>query len=226
MSFAQTKSVIEQLSRSPKKIFEVPVTYKIALPGQTDSSWDRDFEAYNSYLNRTLLQTQATMSYAEKQVRTTICPNSVQPHAQLDTATMIGDKSKLEGTWRMMVHRSIRFTDSMNVHVERLFRSDTLPVDQSSDDAFAVFTDTHFKLYVKEAGKHKFSTISSKYSIENRRFLMLYKLFKSGAGISQIGIDTNGYLILNYPAVITNFLPNNYITHITVIQQFIFEKVL
>jgi len=67
--------------------------------------------------------------------------------------------------------------------------------------------------------------MSSKYKIENRRFIMLYKFAKSGAGVSQFGIDENGYLILNYPKVIENVKKGEYYSYYAIIGQYIFEKV-
>jgi hypothetical protein len=98
--------------------------------------------------------------------------------------------------------------------------------DKSNDEAFAVFTDNQFKLYVREAGKTGFKKeIATKYKVESNRFLMLYKFFKSGAGISQMGMDENGYLILNYPKVIENVKKGEYFSYYAIIEQFIFEKV-
>ena len=54
---------------------------------------------------------------------------------------------------------------------------------------------------------------------------MLYKLSKGGAGVSQMGIDENGYLILNYPRVIENVKKDEYYSYYAVIEQYIFEKV-
>jgi hypothetical protein len=47
----------------------------------------------------------------------------------------------------------------------------------------------------------------------------------AASGISQIGIDKDGYLIINYAAVIENKRMNDYITYIAVVNQFIFERV-
>jgi hypothetical protein len=155
-----------------------------------------------------------------------INPNSIIPHAQLDTNTIIKNKELLFGTWRMLKYRSIRFNDSVNIKDKKYYRiTDTLLNDKSDDEAFAVFTDNQFQLFVRELGKDKFKKIgSTKYSIENNRYLMLYKLFKAGSGVSQIGIDENGYLILNYPKVIENVKKDEYISYYAIIEQYIFEK--
>jgi len=67
--------------------------------------------------------------------------------------------------------------------------------------------------------------MSSKYKIESRRFIMLYKLAKGSAGVSQFGIDEKGYLLLNYPRVIENVKKGEYFSYYAVIEQYIFEKV-
>jgi hypothetical protein len=67
--------------------------------------------------------------------------------------------------------------------------------------------------------------MSAKYRIENRRFIMMYKLVKASAGVSQIGIDEKGYLILNYPKVIEQVKKGEYISYYAIIEQYIFEKV-
>jgi hypothetical protein len=54
---------------------------------------------------------------------------------------------------------------------------------------------------------------------------LLYKFLKSGAGVSQLGLDAKGYLILNYPRVIENVKKGQYFSYYTVVEQYIFEKV-
>ena len=86
--------------------------------------------------------------------------------------------------------------------------------------------ENQFKLYVKETGKTDFKKMmSAKYKIENSRFILMYKLAKSGGGVSQIGIDENGYLILNYPKVIEHVKKGEYFSYYAIIEQYIFEKV-
>jgi hypothetical protein len=225
-AFSQNKGEFEQLASTPKALKVFPLDYKILLPRLEFSLWDNDFDKFYSYLTPTLKKTQATMSFSSNGVNTMINPNSIIPHAQLDTNTIIKNKELLFGTWRMLKYRSIRFNDSVNIKDKKYYRiTDTLLNDKSDDEAFAVFTDNQFQLFVRELGKDKFKKIgSTKYSIENNRYLMLYKLFKAGSGVSQIGIDENGYLILNYPKVIENVKKDEYISYYAIIEQYIFEK--
>jgi len=217
----------EQLALTQKTSINFPLDYKILRPRLEYPLWDKDYDKYYSYLTPALRKTQAALSYNNSGVVTSFTPNSIMPHAQLDTNTIISDEPDLRGTWRMLAFRSIRFNDSVYIPTKTYYRlTDTLLDDKSNDEAFAVFTDNQFKLFVREVGKSSFKKeISSKYKIENKRFLMLYKFFKSGAGISQFGLDEKGYLILNYPKVIENVKNGEYFSYYSIIEQYIFERV-
>ena len=224
--YSQEKE-LEQLALTPKIAINYPLDYKILRPRLEYPLWDNDYDRYISYLTPALRKTQATLSYNNNGVVTTFTPNSIIPHAQLDTNTMISNETNLTGTWRMLAFRSIRFNDSVDLPTKAYYRlTDTLLDDKSNDEAFAIFTDDQFKLFVREAGKTSFKKkFASKYKIENKRFLMLYKYFKSGAGVSQFGLDEKGYLILNYPKVIENVKKGEYFSYYAIIEQYIFEKV-
>jgi hypothetical protein len=225
--FAQDDD-FEQLSKTPKDTtVNFPLDYKISRPRLEYPNWDRDFDVYYSFLTPTIKKTQASMSYTQNGVVTTMTPNSIIPHTQLDTTTMVDDPKKFIGTWRMIKFRSIRYNDSVYIPTMTYYRlSDTLLDDKSNDEAFAVISDNNFKLYAKEIGKTDFKKmISAKYRIENRRFILMYKLVKASAGVSQIGIDEKGYLILNYPKVIESVKKGEYFSYYAVIEQYIFGKV-
>ncbi len=224
--YSQEKE-FEQLALTQKTSVNFPLDYKILRPRLEYPLWDNDYDLYYSYLTPALRKTQAALSYNNNGIVSSFTPNSIMPHAQLDTTTIISNDNNLTGTWRMLTFRSARFNDSVYIPTRTYYRlADTLLDDKSNDEAFAVFTDNQFKLFVREAGKTSFKKeISSKYKIENKRFLMLYKLFKSGAGISQLGLDEKGYLILNYPKVIENVKKGEYFSYYTIIDQYIFEKV-
>ena len=218
----------ENLSKTPKDTtINFPLDYKILRPRLEYPNWDKDFDIYYSFLTPALRKTQASISYTQNGVATTITPNSIIPHTQLDTATIIGDLKKIIGTWRMIKFRSIKYNDSVYIPEKKYFRlSDSLLDENSNDEAFAVITENSFKLYAKESGKTGFKKmLSVKYKIENSRFIMLYKLSKASAGVSQIGIDEKGYLILNYPKVIENIKKGEYFSYYAIIEQYIFEKV-
>lgn len=225
-SYSQEKQ-FEQISLTQKTPINFPIDHKILRPRLEYPLWDKDYDIFYSYLTPTLKKTQSAISYNNNGVVTSVIPNAIMSHAQLDTSTIISNDTNLIGTWRMLVFRSIRFNDSVYLPTKTYYRlSDTLLDDKSKDEAFAVFTDNNFNLYAREVGKLKFKKeISSKYNIENRRYIMLYKLFKSGAGVSQFGLDEKGYLILNYPKVIENVKKGEYFSYYAIIDQYIFEKV-
>ena len=216
-----------QLAVAPKTAVNFPLDYKILRPRLAYPLWDDDYDIYYSYLTPALRKTQAALSSNDNGIVTTFTPNSIMPHAQLDTSTIISNDTSLIGIWRMLVLRSIRFNDSVYIPTTTYYRlADTLLDDKSKDEAFAIFTDNEFKLYAREVGKTNFKKeFSIKYKIENKRYLMLYKFFKSGAGVSQFGLDEKGYLILNYPRVIENVKKGAYFSYYAIIDQYIFEKV-
>ena len=225
-SYAQEKQ-FEQIALTQKTPINFPLDYKILRPRLEYPLWDKDYDIFYSYLTLTLRKTQAALSYNNNGVVTSFTPNSIMPHAQLDTSTIISNDTNLLGTWRMLVFRSIRFNDSIYIPTKTYYRlSDTLLDDKSKDEAFAIFTDNNFKLFSRKVGKTSFKKeISTKYTIENKRYILLYKFSKSGAGVSQFGLDEKGYLILNYPKVIENVKKGEYFSYYAIIEQYIFEKV-
>lgn len=225
-SFSQEKE-FEQIILTPKTSLSLPLDYKISRPRLLFPSWDNDYDVFYKYLTPALKKTQASMSYTNNNVVSSIIPNSIMQHAQLDTVTVVPDATVLVGIWRMLVFRQIRFNDSVYIPTKTYYRlADTLLDDRSRDEAFAIFGNDNFKLFAKAAGDKKFKKeVSSKYDIEGGRYIMLYKLSRSGAGVSQFGIDENGHLIINYPRVIENVKKGEYFSYYTIIDQYVYEKV-
>ncbi len=224
--YSQEKE-FERIIQTPKTTLTPAPDYKITRPRLEYPLWDKDYDIFYSHLTPALKKTQASFSFTTDGVVTTVVPNSIIPHAQLDLTTITPDPNILQGTWRMLVFRSIRFNDSVYIPTKTYYRlNDTLLEDKSKDEAFAIFTDNDFKLYAREAGKSKFKKeISSRHSVENKRFLTLYKFSRAGAGVSQFGIDEKGHLILNYPKVIEQVKKGEYFSYYAIIEQYIFEKV-
>lgn len=225
--FAQDNN-FEQFAKKPKDTaIHFPLDYKISRPRIEYPHWDNDFDVYYHFLTPAIRKTQAAFSYNDRGVITTVTPNSIIPHAQLDTVTTVNDASKFIGTWRMIIFRSVMFNDSVSLATKAYYRlADTLLDDKSNDEAFAVISDDHFKLYARETGKTGFKKMmAAKYKIENSRFMLLYKLAKAGGSVSQIGMDEKGYLILNYPKVIEHVKKGEYFSYLAIIDQYIFEKV-
>ena len=217
----------ENLSKTPKDTSQIPLDYKILSPRLEFPQWDNDYDKQYKYLTTTIRKTQMSMSYMDKDVKTTITANSIMPHAQLDTTTILKDSKDIIGTWRMKKFRTIRFNDSMDIPTKKYYRLPAVLLDdKSKDEAFAVVSDKHFKLYAKKIGKSEFKKMpSGKYTIENNRFILMYKLAKTAGGVSQIGIDDKGYLIINYPRVIENVKQGQYFSYYAIIDQYIYEKV-
>ena len=224
---AQSNQDFENFSLLPKNQKEFPVDYKILLPTLEFTKWDDDYDKYIKYLTPELRKTQIGLTYTEKGIYTIVTTNSIVPHAQLDTATIIKNTNDLKGIWRMITFRTIKFNDSVNILANKYYRLPSeILYDKSKDDAFIVISNTHFSIYAKEIGNDKFKKrSSSKYNVANKRYIMLYKLFKASAGVSQIGIDENGYLIINYPKVIEYSIKDKYISYYTIIEQYILEKI-
>ena len=226
-TFAQNND-FEQFTKNPKDTtINLSLDYKISRPRLEYPNWDRDFDVYYNFLTPNIRKTQASLSFNDKDVITTVTANSIIPHTQLDTTTTVNDSKTFIGTWRMIKFRSMRFNDSVYLPTKTYYRlPDVLLEDKSNDEAFAVISDDHFKLYAKEVGKTDYKKMmSAKYKMENSRFILMYKLAKAGGGVSQIGIDEKGYLILNYPKVIENVKKGEYFSYYAIIEQYIFERV-
>jgi hypothetical protein len=224
---AQNKSDIELLAAaSPKKVKDFPTRYNITLPTPTWEQWDNDYEVFLRALPPAVRKTQAGLQLSDKGVNIWWCTPAAITHAQLDTATIIVDETLLQGVWRSVKFRRLVFIDSAASSTKTIYRTDTVTEENTKDDAFVVFDDRQFRMYVKEEGKKNFKNkIDAKFDIEGNRFLMLYKLFKASSGISQIGLDKEGQLIINYQTVVERKSPGNYMTYVAMIEQMIFEKV-
>src|SRR5690349_5164092 len=100
LSNAQEKE-FDQIANTPKPAVSFPLDYKITRPRLEYPLWDEDWDKFYDLLTPVLLKTQASLSYTEKGVVTSVTPNSIIPHAQLDTNTIVKNKGSLIGTWRM-----------------------------------------------------------------------------------------------------------------------------
>ncbi|SEW49981.1 hypothetical protein [Chitinophaga arvensicola] len=89
----------ELLSKAAKDTsIRFPLDYKISRPRLEYPHWDNDFDIYYHFLTPAIRKTQASMSYTQNGVITTMTPNSIIPHAQLDTTTTVDDPTKFIGT--------------------------------------------------------------------------------------------------------------------------------
>ncbi len=225
-AFAQNKEFDQYTITTKDTTNKFPLNYKISSPRLEYLNWDKDYDVYYKFLTKDIRKTQSSMSYKDKGVVISVIPNAIMPHSQLGTTTAVNDPAKIIGTWRMIKFRSIRFNDSVFIPTKTYYRlPETLLDDKSNDEAFAVFTDNNFKLYAKEQGKADYKKkMSAKYKIENERFMMVYKLAKASAGVSQYGIDEKGFLILNYPKVIENVKKVNTFLIVRLLNNIFFRK--
>jgi len=221
---AQSKTDIEKLAIAPKKTVELPLDYAISLPGVLQ--WDHDYHLYDHFMTRTVSKTQIGLSFKKDSVETLWCAGSARPHAQLDTSTIITDPKQLIGTWRSVSNRTINFQDSAIWSTREYLRNNTLIKQQNGDDVFLQITDKQLRLYAKPEGKENFKREGSgRYALESGRYLMLYKLVKGGASISQVGIDKEGRLVMQAAIVEERKIRGSYIVYEAIISQSVFERV-
>ena len=82
---AQDNNDFDQLSKKAKdSTLHFPLDYKILRPRLEFPNWDNDFDMYYNFLTAAIRKTQASFSYNDKGVITTVTPNSIIPHAQHD----------------------------------------------------------------------------------------------------------------------------------------------
>jgi len=223
---AQSKADIEKLAVSPKKNIDLPLGYAILLPTPDTEKWDDDYHAYDHFVTPVVQKTQMGMSYENKGVHVWWCMPSARPHAEMDTSMRITDPTQLIGTWRAISNRRIKFQDSAMLNRNEIFRNNTIEKQENGDDVFLQIDDKQFRLYAKADGKKNFKREASvRYVLESGRYLLLYKLAKAGAAVSQVGIDKEGRLVMHAAIVEERKLPGNYIVYQAIISQSVYERV-
>jgi len=151
---------------------------------------------------------------------------SARPHAEMDTSMRITDPTRLIGTWRVVSNRTIKFQDSAMLNGNGIFRNNTIQKQENGDDVFLQIEDKQFRLYAKAEGKKNFKREASvHYVLESGRYLLLYKLAKAGAAVSQVGIDKEGRLVMHAAIVEERKLPGNYIVYQAIISQSVYERI-
>jgi hypothetical protein len=221
----QNKKDIAVWAEQPKTSKKFPIDYHIALPRLKVGDWDKDYYAYKKFITPAMEKTQIGLSFTNDGVRTWFVGNSVIPHAQLDTTTVIQSPAQLLRNWRMVCYRKIQFKDSVVIAEKTFYRSEKLIEDVSErDDAFAIFKDGQFRLFVRKGNAKDFKQeFSTRYTVENNRSVLLYKWSKGASSVAQIGITEEGYLILQLPMVLEHNKPNEYISYYATVTQFVFE---
>mgnify|MGYP003462535098 CR=1 FL=1 len=219
------KDVINRINSSSKEMKEFPIDYYLKFPKQTFENWDKDYNSYRKFLTPEIMRTQIGLSSKENNVNTWWCYPCAQTHIQLDTTSMIKNTKLIEGDWRIISNRKISFIDSVDVSNKKFYRSDNVIYDEKGADLFVNFSDSKMKLYGNETDNKKYKLgFSKNYKIINGRFLMLYGATKDNGGISQIGIDKDGQLIINSYWVQERKSENEYMTFESVVTQTIYRK--
>ena len=111
-AFGQSEDIFTKLNAHPKKIVDFPIEYSDQFPTLNFYQWNNDFISFNKFLTPAINKTQQGAEFVKDSIYYWICWPSVRPHVQLDTSTMISDKTKIIGNWRAVQNRNINFTDS------------------------------------------------------------------------------------------------------------------
>lgn len=200
-----------------------PAVYATALPPLLPATqWEQAYATYERLLTPTLRRTQVGLGYVRPDgVRVWTVQPSARPHAQLDTALRVADPRRLLGQWHGVAHRLVVHRDSFRVADQRFYRS-ARAVDIPAT-VNAEFTDKKFKLLAQPGPVAGPQTLQRSYELVSQRYLLLHGLLKSGGGVMQAGIDTQGHLVVHYCTVQERRLPGHYLTYETTIRQMIFE---
>lgn len=219
------KDVLKVVDSSPKEMIELPIDYCNLFPTLTFEQWAKDYNTFDGYLTRDIMQTQMGLSYTNNGIHTWWCAPSARTHVQLDTTTMISDNKVIVGNWRVVCNRTITYEDSVVFADKKIYRTSKVVNENKEDDVFLSMTSDKFKLYAKEKDKNTFKKVVTKnYHIESKRYLMLYELSKAGAAISFIGIDKEGKLIINSFYVQERKVKDVYIVYQAKMTQLVFNK--
>lgn len=220
------KDILELAQEKSLKFQSFPEDYCSLFPSSDIHQWDQDYNKFRKFLTPKIMKTQLGLSStAENGYKTWYCFPSASPHVQLDTATFIYDNQKLQGNWRIIANRQIQFIDSAVYADQKIYRTTTTLNDNTQDDVIASIDEQKFKLYFKPADKPNYKTaINKNYSIESKRYLLIHGLSKTTAGVSLIGMDSSGNLIINNYGVHERQIRGIYIVYETIMNQMIFKK--
>jgi len=220
------KEVLDKLGKDKKELVDFPTDYYLLQPRLQPDKWNKDYNSYNKFLTKDIMRTQMWMGFERSGVEIAFCPNSARTHVQLDTSAIVLDKNKLIGDWRVISNRRTMFIDSAVYSDNKIYRSQKIIYDEKEADVFLVLTDSKISMYGTEKDSKKYKKLPSKnYMLQNGRFLLGYGLAKAGGGVSFIGLDKEGRLILNWQIVEERKIKGIYITYEAIVTQLIFRKV-
>ncbi|OSZ82522.1 hypothetical protein CAP35_04425 [Chitinophagaceae bacterium IBVUCB1] len=220
---AQTVREVATLITTPRKVVSLPVDYYVlqAAEGEQEA-FDKTFRRLTP---ADVIATQNEKQKERNKVRVLQCDPCVLPYAQLDTLANIKFKRNMQGYWRAVAIRTLRFTDSIDNKAELFNRAPQLIAEDTVADMLMNITEDDCRVYYKEAGKEKFRVITdSKYELKNKRCLLMYKNMKSAGSVSFAGIDSAGRLLLYTSTATQRRIPNKYNVYETITSQVILEK--
>jgi len=220
------KEIIEIVAKDKNQMVDLPADYYLLQPRLEFAYWDKDYNSFNRFLTKDIMRTQMWMGFEKDGVEIAFCPNSAKTHVQLDTVSIILNQETLIGNWRAISNRRTIFIDSAVYADKKIYRNQETVYDEKEADVLLVLTDRKLSMYGTEKGERKYKKLPSRsYSLQNGRFLLGYKFGKAGGGVSFIGIDKEGRLILNWQSVEERKKIGSYITYQATVTQMIFKKV-
>ncbi|MBG8552117.1 hypothetical protein [Hymenobacter guriensis] len=189
------------------------------MPTPTPERWEQDYGRYERFLRPEIKKTQQGLSFVKDGVHTWWVANSARPHAQLDTTTRIADATRLPGNWRSLANRVVVHIDSFSVAEQKFYRKAT--VHDLPGTVTLNITNQKFSL---QADEPKAKRLTRNYALVGQRYLLLFGALRAAGSVAQVGLDTEGRLVLHTCSVTERKVPGRYLTYQTVLHQSIFTR--
>ncbi len=226
VSCSLSKETLTQYNNTEREIDSFPYDYCLSLPALDTADWNKNYIDYDKFLSKEILRTQAGLSTFRDSIRIYTCFPSATPYVQLDSLTMIDNKNKIIGNWKIICNRRITFEDSVAYNDFKIHRKIKQIYNDKETEMCLSITETKYKLYAGTKNNSNLTLkVSRNYCLVNGRYLMLYNISKAGAAINFIGLDPKGHLIIDGFIQQERMLKGKYhVFHATMIQ-FIFQRV-
>jgi hypothetical protein len=191
---AQTVREVATLITTPRKVVSFPVDYYVlqAAEGEQEA-FDKTFRRQTP---ADVIATQNEKQKERDKVRILQCEPCVLPYAQLDTLANIKFKRNMQGYWRAVAIRTLRFTDSVDNKAELFNRASQLIAEDTVADMLMNITEDDCRVYYKEAGKEKFRVITDTSVATQRRIPNKYNVYETIT--SQVILEKLNVAQLNY----------------------------
>lgn len=220
---AQTVRDVAKLANTPRKYTDLPPDeYELFADQGAQEAFDNTFR---KMMPPDVAKQLKEVPGEKDGILTLYCTQCPMPYAQLDTNTQIKFKRNLLGYWRAVNMRKVLYSDSASYPGGEFYRDASVLNEEAEDDMILSIDEKAFRGYYKEQGTDKYRIIiDSKYELQGKRYLLLYKNLKRAAEVSLVGIDKEGRLIINSYTAIQKRIPNKYIVHQTIVEQLVLEK--